>query len=253
MKSWIFLFFVLLIDLFFCVSARAESINLPIVGGGGGSPGGSSGALQYNTGTAFGGFGTWSGTNLSFGSMFLHGDGSIGNGSSQNATNSTAIGAGASGLYGAVASGSTSLAVGFETVASGTNSIALGVGDSPGSYPTQATANYSLAIGYDTNSTAQFAVGVGPEVVAGGQNSFAAALGASTSGADGIAIGHSAVSALDGLAIGREQMLHIPNLLQSEPGQILKVTTASPWDTMPWRDRKGWHWDLRQTEMQITP
>jgi len=35
-------------------------------GGGGGSPGGSSGDIQYNNGGSFGGFGDWDGTNLSF-------------------------------------------------------------------------------------------------------------------------------------------------------------------------------------------
>ena len=64
----------------------------PTGGGGGGTPGGSTTNIQYNNAGAFGGFGAWDGTNFSFGSMYLNGDGSIGSGSLQAVIGTGAVG-----------------------------------------------------------------------------------------------------------------------------------------------------------------
>ena len=61
----------------------------PTGGGGGGTPGGSNTNVQYNNSGAFGGFGAWDGTTLSFGGgadkgIFLNSDGSQGSGATVN-------------------------------------------------------------------------------------------------------------------------------------------------------------------------
>ena len=124
-------------------------------GGGGGTPGGSSGSVQYNNSGAFGGFGSWDGTNLSFGSLHLNGDGSIGNGASASSYSSTALGDGATAtgnvstaLGGSTtAAGGASAAVGWGATAAGTSAFAVGWGAYAGSYSSVAIGSHTGAIG----------------------------------------------------------------------------------------------------------
>ena len=71
---------------------NSSGTEYQVNGGGGGTPGGSNTNVQYNNAGAFGGFGAWDGTNFSFGSMYLNGDGSIGSGSLQVVIGTGAVG-----------------------------------------------------------------------------------------------------------------------------------------------------------------
>jgi hypothetical protein len=91
---------------------------------------GATNSIQYNNAGAFGGFGAWDGTNLSFGSQYLNGDGSIGNGSSQD---------------------SGSVAVGINVQSSNGASTSLGEYISNG-------GGYSTVVGHGLTSTSQFSI-----------------------------------------------------------------------------------------------
>ena len=201
----------------------------PTGGGGGGTPGGSTTNIQYNNAGAFGGFGAWDGTNLTFGTRAsLNGDGSIGLGSVQSATSGVAVGSW-DGTYGATASGNYSTAIGYDTTASSQGAIAVGGESSAtnqyamalawgaaasgyqafaGAYGAHATADYSVvlgpsatdgghqqsvAVGKSATSLNTFSVSVGPATQAGG-SSVSVGYGASSNASSSIAIGDHAIA-----------------------------------------------------------
>jgi len=59
------------------ITPSGTDITIASTGGGGGTPGGSSGQVQYNNAGAFGGFGSWNGTLLSVPSLTVPGAASL--------------------------------------------------------------------------------------------------------------------------------------------------------------------------------
>jgi hypothetical protein len=142
-------------------------------GGGGGTPGGSTGAVQYNNAGAFGGFGSWDGTTFIPPKISCPG---VGAGSERFGDSALAGGAGGVSLgKGASASGMSSLALGQDAVVAGTNAIGLGQGaiaSNTGSFALGSSSNvsgiYAAAIGVSTNASHAYST-----VIGGGASSSA--------------------------------------------------------------------------------
>jgi hypothetical protein len=141
-------------SLFFLISSLVLASGGGSIGGGGGTPGGSTTNIQYNNAGAFGGFGAWDGTNFSFGSMYLNGDGSIGSGSLQ-----VVIGTGAVGRT--------------ESIAVGTYATAGEYCATFGHHSTCTTDSWSTVVGNYTNDTGcanGFSMGTYNENISAGDN-----------------------------------------------------------------------------------
>ena len=108
-------------------------------------------------------------------------------GASSSATAAKSLGAGAVALGGAYASGADSFAAAIANNtstygATGTSSIALG-------FQVRASGNYSVAVGKDAVASAENAVSLGADSVASGTKSFAVGPHSTASGVQSVAIG----------------------------------------------------------------
>jgi hypothetical protein len=91
--------------------------------------------------------------------------------------------------------GYSSLATGYNTIASGSYSTALG-------YYTEATGDYSTALGYNSTASANYSVAIGNNASANGSNSIA--IGYNSTSTGGIAMGSGVTASAGGAtALGK--------------------------------------------------
>lgn len=213
-------------------------------GAGGGSPGGSPGQIQFNSASAFGGFGGWDGTTLTIPGQVALGVGSTATGvnamapgwlstASGYASTASSYGSTAIGRY-SNASGSTSTASGNYSTASGNYSTASGYASTASGYHSTASGKYSFASGYKSQAIGDYsnapgnvstasgykstASGYKSTVTVDGINATASGYGSTASGKGSTASGYKSTASGDySVASGFKSISRIPYTENASP------------------------------------